>query len=304
MSVATPTIGRTTGVNVSAYTKPLKKVHRGFFYLNDETVVNSLSAFEAGKIDEVVAKVISAREGGFGGGVGIQGAKVEGSKKSTSTFEEEMVRTRTRFSVFEVWYSNLTHEKGLGRFEGWGQDALDGVQSGDTIEFEAALDAAPIQTLLRLFLWFADKAKAQGNVFSVKGDGLKELKEAERNIQMLLGGDEEPDGEIVVIATPNGEAGPRVAMPILAEWLIGKMGRLGGTYTVVAQVDRIVEAGAEIPALRLTHSVAATPLELQALKDAVSNFAEPANNLGVTISAHEASIKGPALWLTPIAIYR
>jgi hypothetical protein len=50
------------------YKKPSKKVHRGFFYLNDETVINSLSAVESGKIDEVVAKVNSAREGGFGAG--------------------------------------------------------------------------------------------------------------------------------------------------------------------------------------------------------------------------------------------
>lgn len=74
------------------YHAPATRVHRGFFYLDDETVINSLSAVESGKIDEVVAEVNSAREGGFGGGVGIQGAKVEGAKKSTSGFEEEMVR--------------------------------------------------------------------------------------------------------------------------------------------------------------------------------------------------------------------
>src|SRR5882757_6034394 len=106
------------------YHAPSNKVHRGFAYLDDETVINSLSAVEAGKIDEVVAKVNSAREGGFGGGVGLQGAKVEGAKKSTSAFEEAMVRTRTRFSVFELWYQTLIEGKALGCFEGWGPDAL------------------------------------------------------------------------------------------------------------------------------------------------------------------------------------
>src|SRR3712207_6645838 len=61
---------------MAIYKKPSKKVHRGFFYLNDETVINSLSAVESGKIDEVVAKVNSAREGGFGAGIGMQGAKI------------------------------------------------------------------------------------------------------------------------------------------------------------------------------------------------------------------------------------
>jgi hypothetical protein len=99
------------------YRKPEARVHRGFFYLNDETVINSLSAVEAGKVDEVLARVNTAREGGVGGGIGIHGAKVEGAKKSTSEFEEEMVRTRTRFSVFEIWRENLVSKKALGFFE-------------------------------------------------------------------------------------------------------------------------------------------------------------------------------------------
>src|SRR3954447_1614551 len=157
---------------MSVYRAPAKRVHRGFFYLDDETVINSLSAVEAGKIDEVVAKVNTAREGGFGGGVGLAGAKVEGAKKSTSAFEEEMVRTRTRFSVFELWYQSLIEAKALGSFDGWGPDALVGVEPGDTLEFRGQLTTAPLQTLLRLFLWFADKAKGQGHIFSQKGDEL------------------------------------------------------------------------------------------------------------------------------------
>jgi hypothetical protein len=289
---------------MSQYERPSRRVHRGFFYLNDETVINSLSAFESGKVDEVVAKVVSAREGGFGGGLGIQGAKVEASKKSNSTFEEEMVRTRTRFSVFEAWYSNLKEQKAVGSFRGWGPDVLEDVRSGDTIELDATLEVAPIQTLLRLFLWFADKAKGQGHLFSQKGEELKQLKEGERNVKMVLGADEEPDRETIVLATPVGDPGPQVAMPILSDWLIGKMGRLGGQYTIVAQVDRIIGAGDELPALRLTHTVAATPLELKALKDSVSEFVEPAEALGIAISTDDASIMGPALWLTPIAVYR
>lgn len=288
-----------------SYQKPTTRIHRGFLYLDDETVINSLSAVESGKIDEVVAKVNSAREGGFGGGVGIQGAKLEGAKKSTSAFEEEMVRTRTRFSVFELWYRSLLDGKAVGTFTGWGSDALEGVHSGDTIEFRGNLEAAALQTLLRLYLWFADKAKSQGHVFSQKGDELKATKEAERNINMILGGGEEVAQEqVVVIATPHGDAGPKVAMPIKTEWLIGNLGRLGGEYTLIAQVDRIVGAEDELLAIRLTQDVAPTPLEVRTLKESISHFIEPAKDLGVMLSESEATIQGPALWLEPIAIFR
>ncbi|MHA7306539.1 DUF6414 family protein [Arthrobacter sp. TMN-49] len=290
---------------MAIYRSPSKKIHRGFFYLNDETVINSLSAVESGKIDEVVAKVNSAREGGFGGGLGFQGANIEGSKKSTSALAEEIVRTRTRFSVFELWYQTLVDGKALGTFQGWGPKALEGVQPGHTVEFRATLEVVPIQTLFRLYLWFSDKAKSQGHIFSQKGEELKSTKEAERSMKMLLGdNDEGGAGETIFIARPVGEKGPAVAMPISAEWLIGKTGRLGGEYTVVAQVDQILTDGEELPTLRLTHDVSATPLEINTLKESVGGFVEPAKAMGMDVSADDASITGPALWLNPIAIFR
>lgn len=289
---------------MSSYNPPKKKVHRGFIYLDDETVINSLSAVESGKIDEIVARVNSAREGGLGGGIGIQAAKVEGGRKASSAFEEEMVRTRTRFSAFELWYQGLNGEHAIGSFDGWGPSALDDVTSGDTLEFRGVLEVAPLQTLLRLFLWFADKAKSQGHLFSQKGEQLKETKEAERNVRLLLGDPDDDEEQVVVLAEPIGEPGPRIAMPIRTKWLAGPLGKLGGEYTVVGQVHRILGKDDELPALRLAHDVSATPLEIETLRSAISVFVEPAKEMGVVISDDEAVISGPALWIEPIAIYR
>jgi hypothetical protein len=284
------------------YTRPERRVHRGFFYLDDETVINSLSAVEAGKVDEVVAKINSGREGGFSGGLGAQGVKVEGGKKSASSLEEEIVRTRTRFSVFETWYQHPIEQKALGRFEGWGPEALDGVEAGDTVEVRATLEVSPLVSLWRLFLWWAEQAKAQGTMFSVKGEELKQLKEAERNIRMLLGAAGE--GETIVLGHPVGDEGPSLAMTLQDRWTIGRLGHLSGQYFLVVQVDQVVAPGGELPALRLTKDAAATPLEVSTLRDAVKEFIQPAKELGVTVTASDAVIEGPALVATPIAIYR
>jgi hypothetical protein len=156
-----------------------------------------------------------------------------------------------------------------------------------------------------LFLWFAEKAKTPGNPFSQKGDELKSTNEAARNIRLILGAAEEADyAESVLLARPVGNSGPIVAMPVTAQWLIGRIGRLGGQYSIVAQVDRVLKAGEEFPTLRLTHDVAATPLEIDTMREIVGNFVEPAEALGVKISESDASVSGPALWLEPIAIYR
>jgi hypothetical protein len=284
------------------YRKPENRVHRGFYYLNDETVINSLSAVEAGKVDEVLARINTAREGGLGGGIGIHSAKVEGAKKSTSEFEEEMVRTRTRFSVFEIWHDSLIKSKALGFFEGWSPDILDDVQSGDTVEFKAQLELAPLQTMFRMYGWYAKQARTQGSIFAQKGEELKSVKEAERVFRALVGDDE--NLESVVLAKPAGGEGPPVAMQLADRWMIGELGHLSGEYTIVGQVDQILKDGDQYPTLRIMHAAPVTIVELQALREIASNFAEPASIFGFNISAEDVTISGPAMWLNPIAIFR
>jgi hypothetical protein len=284
------------------YRKPEARIHRGFFYLDDETVINSLSAVEAGKVDEVLSRVNTAREGGVGGGIGIHGAKVEGAKKSTSEFEEEMVRTRTRFSVFEIWHENLANKKALGFFEGWSPEILTDVQPGDTVEFKARLDLAPLQTIFRMYSWYAKQARTQGSIFAQKGEQLKDTKETERVFRVLAGDDE--DFESVVLAKPSGGDGPPVAMQLADRWMIGELGHLSGEYTVVGQVDQILKEGEQYPTIRMMHVAPVTTTELDVLREIVGNFAEPAKAFGLEITQADATITGPAVWLTPIAIYR
>jgi hypothetical protein len=287
---------------MAKYNKPDKRIHRGFYYLDDETVINSLSAVEAGKVDEIVSKVNSAREGGFGGGVGLYGAKVEATKKASSEFEESIVRTRTRFSIFELWYENLRSSKALGTFEGWDDSILAEVQAGDTVELKARLQLAPLQTVFRLFLWYVGLAKSQGTMFSVKGEALKDLKQQEQILHMMIGDDEKLG--TVALAKPTGDAGPLVVLPMTDQWMIGELGNLSGEYTVVGQVEHVLQGDEEFPALRIIHTAPSTPRELTMLKELIPDFVEPAKAFGLEVSESDAGIKGPALWLHPIAVFR
>jgi hypothetical protein len=282
------------------YRRPEKRIHRGFFYLNDETVINSLSAVEAGKVDEVVARVNLAREGSFGGSVGIQAAKLEGGKKGSSELEEEIVRTRTRFSVFELWYQTLVDGKALGRFDGWGPEILKNVRPGDTVELDAELEIAALPQIFRMFFWYAAQARETNGPFSQKGEALKETRDAERNMRLLAGGSE----DLMVIAKPSGDMGPPVIMTLADEWMIGKLGHLAGTYAVVGQVDQVLNVGESTPAIRLTQDIPPTPLELNLWRESLGNFTAPAAALGIEVSEADAAIDGPAMWITPAAIFR
>ncbi|MGP9489212.1 DUF6414 family protein [Glutamicibacter sp. AOP12-B1-11] len=291
---------------MAIYQSPKNRLHRDFFYLNDEVAINSLSALESGKVDEIVSRTTTAREGGFSGEVKIPVVDlgVGASKKASSEIEEEMVRTRTRFSIFDAWYQLLHEKKAVGAFDGWGEGALEGVEPGDTIEFRAELSQGPLQTVLRLFLWFADQATRDGNLFSQKGEERKTTANSSKSIRQLLGDASDDDDEVPLLATPVGQPGPSVLLSVSKKWLIGRMGQLGGTFGIVGQVVQIVEAGEEYPVLRLTKDVSPTPLEIDTLKDAVQHFVEPAKGLGVEVEASESVVQGPVLVIKPIAIYR
>ena len=153
-----------------------------------------------------------------------------------------------------------------------------------------------------MFIWFAKQAQTQGSLFAQKGEELKATKEAERVFRALTR--EGENLESVVLAKPSGGEGPPVAMQLADRWVIGELGHLSGEYTVVGQVDQILKDGEQYPTLRMMHVAPVTIAELQALREIVGNFTEPAKVFGLAISPEDATITGPAVWLTPIAIYR
>jgi hypothetical protein len=226
---------------------------------------------------------------------------LEAGKKGSSELEEEIVRTRTRFSVFELWYQTLVEGKALGRFNGWGPGILKDVSPGDTVEFEAELEFAPLPQIFRMFFWFAEQAKETNGPFSQKGEELKQTRDAERSMRLLAGGSKD---ELMTIAKPLGDMGPPVIMTLADQWMIGRLGHLAGTYTVVGQVDQVLDAGESTPAIRLTQDIPPTKLELDLWSEALGNFNVPAEALGIHISNDDAAIKGPAMWITPAAIFR
>ncbi|MFC8042964.1 hypothetical protein [Nocardia sp. NPDC057353] len=291
---------------MATYRKPSKSLHKSFFYLNDEIVVNSLSALEAGKVDEVISKAVVAREGGGSLGanftVASVGAKAEGSKKGSSTLEEEMTRTRTRFSIFHLWYELLEQHKALGLFEGWGEGALVDVRPGDTVVLHAELEILSMYGLVGMFQWFAEKAGEQGHPFSQKGPELKSTRDTARLMKMFVGG--EGHEYVGILAIPEGDAGPTVGMRVSEKWIVGDLSSVTGYYTVVAQVQKVVNAGDWFPMMRLVSGAPVTTVERDAIREMLKSFEDPAASFELPVSKYDGEVQGPAVWLEPIAIYR
>ncbi len=288
---------------MATYRAPKTRLHREFLYLNHDTVLNSLSALEAGAVDEIIQKVNEAREGGFEGTVGAGPVKAGGGKKKAASIEEELVKTRTWFSAFESWHRYLEEADAIGTFDGWDLAVRNALQVGDTIRFPGTLELHPVHKVFRSFLSFAESASRPGNVFSQKGPELQETKKIARQMSEWMGGRNEKP-HLPMYVQPAGVCEPRVIAALQEQYLIGSAEEIEGVYTVVAQVSALLKEGETLSTIRVVRNVPPTQVEVDTINEALTHFIEPAKALGVDIAPDDIKIPSPAVVLQPIAIYR
>jgi hypothetical protein len=191
------------------YRPPKQRLHKNFLYLDHDSVLNSLSALEAGRVDSIIQNVVDAREGGLEATLGAGPVRGGGGRKKSASVEEQLVRTRTRFSAFEAWHSYLKSSDAIGTFDVWGQPVRDALSIGDTLEFAAELQLSPVHKLFRSYLAFAADAAKPGNQFSQKGAELQQTKELARTMVGWMGGRDKPT-HLSMYALPGGVAQQRI----------------------------------------------------------------------------------------------
>lgn len=280
-----------------------KQAHRGFVYLDNDVVINSLSAMESGKVDEIVEKINLANERGLsvGASVGEGGASANataGSKSNTS-LQAEVIRRRTRFSIFETWYETLERRKAIGRFSGWGPDALSDVQPGQTVEIRGEVELVPMETVLRMFLWWAEESLGDNPVFP-NPPNPADIKKQVGIVKVILGGRDDANATL----TPLGDPGPTVGATFSDDWMIEPIGRWGGTYTLIAQVEEVLSEGERWQTMRVQDRAPLTTLEATLMSSMGTTFEESAKNFGLTLVGDQSYMPGPALVLRPIALFR
>lgn len=287
------------------YRSPEKNLHRSFVYLDDELVVNSLSALEAGQIDTVVTKINEARDSGFGGSFsgGAFGVKAnaEGSKKKQTSFEDELIRIRTKFSIFEAWYQYLIDNSALGKLlvpDLWEQAQP---RVGDVLELQGDVKTFEIYPLARMYSDYAKNSKVPGHPWYVKGEGAKKITQAAENMKHIFGA----EGEMRIparMALPD-DVGD-IAFILGEEKLLGSPAPLEGKYTVVGQVAEILSEGDWSPTLRLMPKAPKSKFERETVTEMLGNFESASETFGVNGAESMGEFKGPALILEPIAIFR
>lgn len=286
------------------YQAPKQKLHRHFAYLNQDAILNSLSALEAGKVDEIIQKTRDASDRGLEGTVGAGPVKVTGGKKQQAQMEYELVRTRTRFSAFEAWYQHLVTAQAIGRFDEWTLDVRNELQVGDTVEFTGRVEISPVYLLLTSYQSFVERVNKPGSVFKMTP---AELKEAKSVAQMMQSWISRPDGtrSVLVNFLPFGIERPKMFGAIEETYVIGGLQDLQGTFSIVAQVDTVLDEDQRLSLVRVLNDVPASPLEVKLAEEGLSNFqGDAATSFGLEISDDDIRLAYPGVLLRPLAIYK
>jgi len=263
--------------------------------------LNSLSALEAGKVDEIIQKVAEAKEGGLEATLGSGPVRGGGGRRKKASIEEELVKTRTRFSAFDAWHAYLGGAEAIGTFDSWDQDVREALSVGDTLEFAAQLRLSPVHKVLRTFLAFAANAAKPDHPFAQRGAELRETKQIARMMVDWMGGSDKPT-HLPMYVQPGGVAEPRIVAGLQDRYLIGGHENMEGTFTVVGQVAALLSDSEVESPIRIIRDVPPTQSEVDTINEALRNLIAPVRELGVEMDEDDITIKSPAVMLRPVAI--
>lgn len=289
---------------MAGYKAPKTRLHKDFVYLDHDRVLNSLSAFEAGKVDEIIEKTTDATDKGLTGAVGAGPVKAGGSKKRQKQVQGELVRTRTWFSSFDAWHKTLHNQEAIGTFSAWSEQVREQLGIGDTVEFVTEIKLHPLHMMFATFSSFARDAGNPDSVFNLPANQVAENRKVARMMETWVTGSHGSKSTAAYFIPTDGK-GPRIVGRLEDEYLIGGLDQIDGTFTVVAQVDKKVDPGEQVSAIRVLRDVPPTPRELEVIGDALASFqGEPAAELGIELTSEDLALSHPVVIVRPLAIFK
>jgi hypothetical protein len=288
---------------MTSYIKPKIRLHHEFLYLNHETIINSLSAFEFGKVDEIIQKISESRDAGVEGSIGPKSVNVTAGKKKSANIEEELKRTRTNFSAFDAWRKVMEKESAFGEFGSWDLETRNEISPGDTIRFDARISLSSVQKMFLTFLNYSKEAENQQSAMKQSGIELKNTKAVAGMISGWIS-DSSGNKSILINVAPFKTVSPRMSARLDETFLIGGTQKVEGDFTVIAQVESLIESESDIPVMRILRDVPPSLLEAKTIADMIEGMIDSAAGLGVIVTKEDLTLNFPGVILHPIAIYR
>ncbi len=281
------------------FTPPKKSAFKQFVILDSDGVVSALSAIDGGQIDEILTRSEEERGGSAGGEVGVGPAKARGKKAKSRKVEEEIRKARTRHATAAKLLEALHNQEAIGVIDGpLDSEVAAQVEAGMVLEFRAELQLHPLHQADQMLRSLLEVGPTFGQDLPVK-----DLKEILKIWGVISGTGSAEAATLLQPITVENQL-PRLLMPVPEKDLEVKVDDVLGEVTIIAQVEKILSEGQSHQVIRLLRGGPATPLERNAIEEALPSLVEALSEMSIDISQDDIVIRGPALLLRAICAYR
>lgn len=294
---------------MGSFRKPKSNTYKRFLYIDENDVLNSLSAMEGGAIEEILQNIAKESSSGLGGdlGVDVPGAfsvKGKGGKEKSRRIEEEIRRKRTVHSAAVALINKLHEDDAVGVIEGnYSPEIYEQLEENMPIQFEAEIRIHPLHQLVSFTQGWAQLAED----FGLSKREVNEFTRVARQIESAFHGKNKDKQVLAIFAETEGitDSQYKLVLPIQTRHLLVPLDEFSGRATFVAQVDRILDDGEELLAARMVRNSPVLPAERTMMVEMLPALKElQSDEIGLRIDEEDIVLRKPSVILKPLCIYR
>ncbi len=97
---------------------------------------------------------------------------------------------------------------------------------------------------------------------------------------------------------------PRVLLPVKRSALQVEVSDVPGFGTILAKVDQVVDSDSHVLAIRMLHNAPVSELERSAVEETAVEMVDGLSEMGVACTRDDLVMRGPAVMLKPLCIWR
>lgn len=275
---------------------------RDYMYLDTGRLQDYLSSLDPGVIEEFTetTRSQSDKEGRAGVKANVFGAGVDagaGGRSEEESTREQTVRINAQH-MFSRIYDELVKNDSLKVFDEDESLALDGVRRREVVEITRSFAPSPLNDMIDSILNLMNLMEEMGFVEEM---GDPQTQQAVRALGMIFRGDEGKEEVPMVSRAEQNDAA--VVFLAKSRYILGDQEDFEGEMTVFGKVQRLVPEGKSIDLFDFLKLPRAVRGEANLRERLFEMFGSWPKELGGPIARESTEVKGPALVVTPVAVY-
>lgn len=280
---------------------------RDYMYLDTGRLQDYMSSLDAGVIEEFTETNRSQtdKEGKAGLKASIAGAGVDagaGGRSEEETTRERTVRVRAQ-NMFNRIYDELDENDAIKVFDEEVSLTLDKVRRKEVVEITGSFAPSPLNDMIDSILNLMNIMEEMG---FVEEAGDPQTQQAIRALAMIFRGDEgKEEVPMVSRVEQNADLEDNISVVFLAKsrFIVVDQEDFEGDMTVFGKVQKLVPEGESIDLFDFLKLPKVIRREANLKEELFKMFETWPKELGGPIARESTEVQGPALVVTPVAVY-